>query len=129
MSTLIWAGLRSMPEVVNYKFVVFVFRSLIICPNFPLKVLDYYSYSLLRLYSYSRRRSSNIFYSSFIFYKVHFFLYYSYFIFLSFSSIWRCYLSFYSFILLISNTLFVLGSITSYTFFGLGWVWSIIQGI
>lgn len=35
MSTLIWAGLRSIPEIVNSRLVVLVLRSLIICPNFP----------------------------------------------------------------------------------------------
>ena len=34
-STLTWAGRRSIPEIVNSRFVVFVFKSLIICPNFP----------------------------------------------------------------------------------------------
>lgn len=33
--TFIWAGRRSIPEVVNYKFVVFVFRSFIMCPKRP----------------------------------------------------------------------------------------------
>lgn len=35
MRTLIWAGLRSIPEMVNSRFVLLVFRSLIICPNLP----------------------------------------------------------------------------------------------
>lgn len=35
MSTLICAGRRSMPEMVNSRFVVFVLRSLIMCPKRP----------------------------------------------------------------------------------------------
>lgn len=126
IKTLIWAGLKSMPEVVNYRLVVFVFRSLIMCPKRPLNVFDYYySYRLLRYY-YSLLLSSNIFSSYFIFYSVHFFLSYYSLILRSFYYICRCYRYFSSLILRISRTLFVFGSMTSYTFLGLGWVWSML---
>lgn len=126
IKTLICAGLKSIPEVVNYRLVVFVFRSLIMCPKRPLNVFDYYySYRLLRYY-YSLLLSSNIFSSYFIFYNVHFFLSYYSLIFRNFYYICRCYRYFSSLILRISRTLLVFGSITSYTFLGLGWVWSML---
>ena len=39
--TLICAGLRSIPEVVNSRLVVFVLRSLIMCPNLPELLMRY----------------------------------------------------------------------------------------
>ena len=125
INTLIWAGLKSIPEVVNSRLVVLVLRSLIMCPNLPLRVLDYCSSSILLLSSYSLLLSSNIFYYSFIFSRLHFLLYSSSLIFFSFYSICLCYRYFSSLILRISRTLLVLGSITSYVFFGLGLLGSI----
>lgn len=90
IKTLICAGLKSIPEVVNSKFVVFVFKSLIMCPNFPHKVLLSCYSSIFLLSSYSRRLISNAFYYSFSFSRLIFFLSSYSFILRSFSSCWRC---------------------------------------
>jgi hypothetical protein len=86
ISTLIWAGLRSIPDVVNSRLLVFVFRSLIMWPNLPLKVLDSCYSSIFRLSSYYRRLISNAFSYSLSFSKFIFFLSSSSFILRNFSS-------------------------------------------
>lgn len=112
-----WVGLKSRPEIVNYKLVVLVFRSLIIWPNLPTSLVDYYYSSILLCYSKSILSCSACSWS-----------------FLAFSIF--CSLRLYSYLLLFSNYLFlassrscsylillisrtrvVLGSITSIVFF------------
>ncbi len=118
MSTLIWAGRRSIPETVNSRFVVFVFRSLIMCPNFPERVLDSSSSSLLSLSSYILFCSSASFSFSLLFSKRNLCLSYSYLSFLCFYSIYAFSRSCYYLILLFSRTLVVLGSMMSTVCFG-----------
>ena len=126
MSTFIWAGLKSIPEVVNSKLVVFVFKSLIMCPNLPHRVLDSCYSSIFLLSSYYRRLISNAFSYSLSFSKLIFFLSSYSFILRSFYSCWRCYRYFSYLIRRISRTRVVLGSITSYVFLGRGCDWSIL---